>query len=355
MKNTDDFVQWDKYVNGHPESSAYHFSAWGQAVVEAYGFDMMYFMALNEQSKAIGVLPVVIMRSITLKKKGCSLPYCDLGYALTDTSDIEDSLKNYAAERLKQQSITRFEYRDTVSPHNLEVSQYTPGQKIRMVLKLPENSDALMASFKSKLRSQIKKAEKNGLTYEVINAEDAGADNIDAFYHIISENMRLLGSPVHSKKWYEKILFHYHKKGFISLVMLDDTPVGAALVMYTQNTAVIPWASTRTEYNRLAPNMLLYWSVLKEACDKKIKYFDFGRSSYGEGTYKFKKQWGTEPVALKWSDAITEADENQDSSTTDKQHKYAAKLKTTVVSIWRSLPLTVTIALGSQLRKYISL
>ena len=37
---------------------------------------------------------------------------------------------------------------------------------------------------------------------------------------------------------------------------------------------------------------------------QKYAFFDFGRSSEGEGTYKFKKQWGAKPTPLVWYDSI---------------------------------------------------
>ncbi|MEZ5583585.1 MAG: GNAT family N-acetyltransferase [Candidatus Competibacteraceae bacterium] len=62
----------------------------------------------------------------------------------------------------------------------------------------------------------------------------------------------------------------------------------------------IPWASSLRKYNSLSPNMLLYWSVLEFACKKGYRIFDFGRSTPGEGTYRFKEQWGAKPVQLYW-------------------------------------------------------
>lgn len=38
--------------------------------------------------------------------------------------------------------------------------------------------------------------------------------------------------------------------------------------------------------------MLIHWTFLARAADHGFSRFDFGRSSVGEGTYKFKEQWG---------------------------------------------------------------
>ena len=64
-----------------------------------------------------------------------------------------------------------------------------------MLLKLPATSTELMGSFKSKLRSQIRRPLKAGFTVEVGKSE-----LIDDFYAVFLSNMRDLGSPVHSKK-----------------------------------------------------------------------------------------------------------------------------------------------------------
>ena len=67
-----------------------------------------------------------------------------------------------------------------------------------------------------------------------------------------------------------------------------------------RGTLYNPWASSLRQYSKYSPNMLLYWKMLEFACDNGFNYFDFGRSSLDEGTYKFKKQWGASPVPLPW-------------------------------------------------------
>ena len=112
--------------------------------------------------------------------------------------------------------------------------------------------------------------------------------------------MRNLGSPVHSRKFFESIRKHYAHGMTISLVKMEDKVVGAGLVLLMKKVATIPWASTIPEFNKYAPNMLLYWSILKHVTDNGCSRFDFGRSTYNEGTYKFKQQWGAQPTPLEW-------------------------------------------------------
>jgi hypothetical protein len=46
--------------------------------------------------------------------------------------------------------------------------------------------------------------------------------------------------------------------------------------------------------------MMLYWGFLEYASDNGFRFFDFGRSTPGEGTYKFKEQWGVQTEPLFW-------------------------------------------------------
>ncbi len=62
-----------------------------------------------------------------------------------------------------------------------------------MLLRLPETSDELMAGFKAKLRSQVKKPIRDGLMSEL-----GGLELLEDFYRIMAINMRDLGSPTHS-------------------------------------------------------------------------------------------------------------------------------------------------------------
>jgi hypothetical protein len=46
--------------------------------------------------------------------------------------------------------------------------------------------------------------------------------------------------------------------------------------------------------------MLMYWQLLERAVQRQQASFDFGRSSKDSNTFRFKKQWGAEPVQATW-------------------------------------------------------
>jgi FemAB-related protein (PEP-CTERM system-associated) len=341
-----DKAKWDGYVAAHPQATAYHKFAWQQAVNHAYKHAIYGVIAKQENTgKIVGVLPCVLIKTPLVGKKLCSLPYCDVGYTLADNDDIALQLQQFLTQQLSITSSKALEIRAVKAAPD-DTSQLNH-QKVRMLLPLPNTSEALMAGFKSKLRSQIRKAEKNGLTVSLGTEQTL----INDFYTVYTKNMRDLGSPVHSKKWFEQIVNAYAESCILSVVYKDNSPIGGGFVIKNTTNASIPWASTLRDYNKLAPNMLLYWSLLAHCADSGIETFDFGRSTYEEGTYKFKKQWGAQPQLLHWQkfDQHGVLIKEQLAATSP------GKLRPIAENMWQKLPLTITVAVGSAIRPHISL
>lgn len=342
-----DEALWDAYVAQHEEASAYHQFAWLKAVNAAYGHSLLGVIAkCSESGHVIGIFPAILMKIPLVGKHICSLPYCDVGYGLADNHSVLTEMHQFLIEQLQQVSGRKLEIRNV--KHLSSSTDNFQNKKVRMLLSLPESSEALIASFKSKLRSQIRKAEKNGLTFET----GTSSDLINDFYNVYTENMRDLGSPAHAEKWFREVIKSYDTNSLISVVYYDERPVGGGLIIKSGNKASIPWASTLHDFNRLAPNMLLYWSLLAHCADNGVRVFDFGRSTFEEGTYRFKKQWGAEPQLLDWQTYDVEGKLIEDLANSQPKNN---KVRKVAESMWRKLPLKLTIAMGSLLRPFISL
>jgi FemAB-related protein (PEP-CTERM system-associated) len=269
-----------------------------------------------------------------------------VGGCLCDNPEVERALKQEAFAIARSIGASSVEIREFGDPEQtVSASPETmAGKKFRMMLDLPGSREELWDGFKSKLRSQIRKAEKNGLGFTI----DRDSTHLEGFYRVFANNMHKLGSPVHPRRLFESISDHYAENMFISLVKLQRQVVGAGLVLLANGVATIPWASTLAEYNRLAPNMLLYWSVLKKAVECGSFRFDFGRSTFDEGTYRFKQQWGCRPVSLDWQIYDAAGEKLQVNASQGSLRKYAEKA-------WPRMPLPVANILGPLIRKHISL
>jgi len=348
-----DEMHWNTYVKQHSDHSPYHLFGWKRAIENAYQHKSHYLIAektIDNEKTIVGVFPLIIFKKPIGKPTLCALPFCDIGGILSNDNDIKELLIAESKKVALQHQAKYIEVRSRAHGNDQNIvstSSKNDTKKVSMLMPLPENSELLFSSFKSKLRSQIRKAEKNGLHYKVGSKKNM----LDDFYQVFSHNMRALGSPVHAKQWFECLLKYYQEKMVISIVYKEQIPVGAGIVLIAGNTAAIPWASTKAEYNRLSPNMMLYWSLLKHLSDNGVDKFDFGRSSYGEGTYKFKQQWGAQPTPLNWQ----VIDLQPTRQNPEKKAVGSGKLRSIIENVWRKLPLNVTIFLGPKIRKYISL
>lgn len=337
----------DAFVRAHPAGNAYQLAAWRRAVADAYGYPGQVLVATRAGALA-GILPLSAVARPLGRPRWISLPFCDIGGPLAESSDVSEALAARARHDIGPARAAGLELRCSAPGGGDEAA--LAGRKVRMVLGLPETAAALMQSYPPKLRSQVRKAEKNGLTAEVAS----GLDGAGAFYEVYSRNMRRLGSPPHSRAWFDAIARHYGALGdmFVVLVRHEDKVVGAGWVLLCGDKAVIPWASTLADYNALAPNMLLYWAIQAQLCERGVRQFDFGRSTFGEGTYKFKKQWGALPVALDWREWDAQGVAK---SAAPAASNGASFLRPLIESAWQRLPLAVANSLGACLRRYITL
>jgi hypothetical protein len=101
----------------------------------------------------------------------------------------------------------------------------------------------------------------------------------------------------------------------------------------------LPWASALRSYNTLCPNVLLYWDAIQFANEAGAPVFDMGRSTPNEGTFKFKAQWGAEPVPLHWEYRLLADAQVPNVSPANPKYQWA-------IALWQKLPLAVTLRVG---------
>jgi FemAB-related protein (PEP-CTERM system-associated) len=340
---------WDGYVLAHPWGSPYHLFAWKEAIERAYGFPCQCLLA-EDGLGVRGVLPFTHIRSPLCGGSIVSLPYCDYGGAAADAPNVARELLQGAADRTAASDGILLEHRSPTSLPGLEGGEFRLETKARLVLDLPSSSEALFSGFKAKLRSQVRKPLRDGLTANV-----GGSEHLDEFYKVFCRNMRDLGSAAHSRQWFRILLQEYGERMRICVVrMLDGAPAAAGVMLCTRHSVTVPWASSLRELNRWNPNMLLYWTMLAHAADGGWDWFDFGRSTPGEGTWKFKRQWGAEPFPLHWGRFRVE--DGELSPLPLKESNGAGGCgRAFVEGVVRRLPVPVATFLGSRVRKYISL
>ncbi|HMV56143.1 MAG: GNAT family N-acetyltransferase [Rhodocyclaceae bacterium] len=303
------------------------------------------------------MLAAVQLRHWLFGKRYVSMPFCDWTGILADDEKTECRLLRNVLLDAQVQRIGFIELRQNrplvlaqapAGSIDIEGTSWTfsdanSDNKVRMLLDLPDDADALMRGFRSKLRSQIRKPFKEGLV-----VRRGGRNLVTDFYRVFAENMRDLGSPVHSCRLLEEVVDRFGEHAQVFVVYGAGLPIAGSVTLGLGEVLCNPWASALRRHVERAPNMMLYWAMLEFACENGYRRFDFGRSTANEGTYRFKEQWGAHPEPIYWYRFVR-----------------GERLAEPVVSAkgrlswamngWKHLPVSVTRVMGPIIRRHISL
>lgn len=329
--------QWNEYVDKTAKSVCYQTIEWKAIIEKSCRLKSFYLYAVDENNKICGILPLFLSKSRLFGTYITSIPYFNYGGILADTNKIAELLFQESVKIANEQKASHIELRHI--QNNFLPDQPTKTHKIRMLLSLPSTADELWTGFKSKLRSQIKRAQRENMDIRL-----GGIELIGDFYKVFSRNMRDLGTPVWSKKLFVEIFNELNDKARFSCVYFQNKPVACGLVIGFKNCLEIPFASSLRKYNRLSPNMLLYWSILKFACDSGYDTFDFGRSSSDSNTFRFKQQWGAQPETLHWQYWLPEGESLPEINPQNPKYAFA-------ISMWQKLPVSIANVIGPKISR----
>ena len=323
----------DAFVASHAAASSYHRAIWLDVIQRAFGHETKYLVAESAR-RIVGVLPLVFFKSRLFGRFAVSMPFLNEGGMLADNPEAERSLLQAAVDEVQRFGGSHLELRHRRQCFN----DLTPRRhKVAMELRLAPTIDVQWQGLDRKVRNQIRKAEKSGL-----EVRDGGLELVDQFYAVFARNMRDLGTPVYDIRWFREVLAAFPEDARLFVVSHQGRPIAASLVHRYRETLEVPWASALREYNPLCGNVLLYWYMLQYGVASGAGIFDFGRSTPGEGTFHFKKQWGAEPRELVWEYWTANDEPFPDVSPKNPKYRLA-------IGAWQRLPMAVANALGPRI------
>jgi len=329
-----DFPGIDRFVAECESANFYHDYRWGKVTEACFGHKYRVLLSEGADGEIDGLFPFVHFDSLLFGNFIVSMPYFNYGGVVSEHDAARKGLVDEAVRMAKELKAKHIEFRQEFS---LGDGLHEKTHKVSMRLPLPASPDELWKSFPSKLRSQVKVPQKAGMTCRIGRAEE-----LDAFYAVFSRNMRDLGTPVYPVSFFRAILDEFPESTWIATVYKERVPVASGFLAGFKNRLEIPWASSVRSFNRQSPNMLLYWSCLEFGCERGFGTFDFGRSTAGESTYRFKEQWGAVPSPMVWCYWVREGGGAPELSPRNPKFRLA-------IAIWKRLPLAVTKAAGPRI------
>lgn len=332
-QSSQDFAAWRQYVHGHEASDHYHRLDWKGVIERGFGWPTFFLMA-EQDGRVQGVLPLVWQKSRLFGSFLTSLPFLNGGGTLAGCKEADDALLEEAARLARDLRVSHVEFRFRRNP---QLALPTKTTKVAVIRSIEPDADRMLRELPHKVRSDVRKALKSGLT-----AEFAGTEALDDFYRLFAINMRALGTPVYSKAFFREILKAFPDETYISLVRHTGKPIAASFLMGHRGVIEAGWSSSLYQYASLKPNMFLYWKIFCFAGEKGYRTFDFGRSSVGSGTHRFKMQWGSQEVQLYWVYWLPDGAELPELNPQNTRYRAA-------IWAWQRLPLSFTNWLGPKI------
>lgn len=328
-------TDWDRFVYAHPAGTVEHLWQWREIFSRVFRHRPVYLAAVRG-NEIVGVLPLVLVKSILFGRSVVSLPYANYAGLVTSDSTAANALVSEATRIGRTFGASHVELRN--------VDRQRPdlpwqSHKVGARLLLPSSVDALWDALDRKVRNQVRKARKEGLTVDT-----GGSELVADFYRVFARNMRDLGTPVFPKALFEQTLRRLPIDARVHIVRRGTLPVAGAISLGWRRTVLVPWASALREYRALCANVLLYWTMLEAAVAGSYATFDFGRSTPGSGTHHFKQQWDAVDVPLHWEYPLLGTAGIPD-------HGPSNPRLAVFISAWQRLPMPVANTLGPEITR----
>jgi FemAB-related protein (PEP-CTERM system-associated) len=322
-------ARWDDFVLACPQATFFHRSGWQRVLHEVFRHPT-HFLYAETGGRIEGVLPLAEVKSMLFGHALVSLPFAVYGGVAANTPEAAAALEDRAQQLAQQMGVAHLELRHVNRQHD-----DWPLQDLYVTFRkeiLPEE-EANMLAIPRKQRAMVRKGIKNGL----VSHFDEG---MDRFFALYADNVHRHGTPPMPKRYFEKLREVFGKDcDVLTVSSPDGRPLSTVLSFYFRDEVLPYYAGDDEAARDLAANDFKYWELMRRACARGLKVFDYGRSKQGTGPYAFKKNWGFEPQPLHYEYRLYQRD------TVPQNNPANAKYRLLIAS-WKKLPIGVANWLG---------
>ncbi len=325
--------RWDAYVNAHPHSTFFHRAGWKRVIEEAFGH-RTHFLVAECAGSIVGVLPLAEINSLLFGHSLGSLPFCAYGGIVADDGVAHRALDEAAQALARQLGVGALEYRNRM-PHHADWP--TKALYVTFRKDIAPEIEANMNAIPRKQRAMVRKGIKAGLVGEV----DADTTR---FFQAYAASVHRLGTPVFPPRYFRLLKDEFGDDCEVLSITLNGKVVSSVMSFYFREEVLPYYGGGVAAARGVAGNDFMYWELMRRACERGLKVFDFGRSKRGTGSFDFKKNWGFEPAPLHYEYFLVNDRALPEVSPLNPKYRL-------LIRAWKKLPLAVANAIGPYIAK----
>ncbi len=301
---------WNELIASHPKHSFFHTAEWAKVLTDTYGYAPVYFVAA-EAGGIRSVLPLMEVDSWLTGRRGIGLPFTDDCGPLCPDAGAFQKLFQGAVEFGKSRNWKYLECRG-----GRELFGEVPASLLFYGhdLDLTAGEDELFSRLESSVRRAIRKAEKAGVSVEIMHSPEA----MRIFYWLQCKTRKKHGLPPQPFKFFMNIHKHILSQdmGMIIVARFNGRPIAASVYFNWGKQAIYKYGASDEVFQDLRGSNLVMWTAIKELVRRGVKHLGLGRTSIGNaGLRKFKLGWGAGECKIEYvkfdlqkNEFITDAD-----------------------------------------------
>ena len=325
----DQIARWDAFVLAQPQATFFHRAGWQTVIRDVFRHDT-YFLYAESGGEIQGVLPLAHVNSRLFGNALTGLPFAVYGGAAAATPEAAAALEAEAQRLAVELGTDHLELRHIERRHT-DWSVQELYVTFRKAI-LPKEEDNMLA-IPRKQRAMVRKGIKNALTSHI-------DPTVDRFFALYADNVHRHGTPAMPKRYFQTLLNTFGADAeVLTVCSAEGTPLSSVLSFYFRDEVLPYYAGDDEAARDLAANDFKYWELMRLACARGLKVFDYGRSKEGTGPYAFKKNWGFEPTPLNYEYRLYKRESIPQNNPANAKYKL-------LIATWRRLPIGVANWLG---------
>lgn len=283
--------KWEKIVDKSEEGKIYHLKKWGRLLENIHGHQLVY---LEEEE---GVFPLALVKSFIFGDRLISLPFADYGGPCTlNLSDAKKLILRADKEAHK----LKVDFLEIRSPDKKYFSLFEDQGFIKrendylsFIVDISQDLETIRKKIGMKNRNKIRRAEAGGVSVKEVENEI----DLKLFYKLYLKTMKRLGSPPQPYSFFKYIFKEFWPKNvLILLAVLKGKIIAGGLFFINKETIHHAYSCYFKKGFFPGSNNLINWQAIRIAKNKKLKYFDLGRTRPNAGNIIFKKGWGGKEI-----------------------------------------------------------